>query len=81
MRRSIRLGVGTAVVAAALAVGAGPAMADAGAPGTTFPEQPNGNVSKGCAAILTNPGQSVLHFSDTAEGIITGLTVDACFGG
>ena len=82
MRRSaIRLGVGTAVVAATLAIGAGPALADRGTPGTTFPEQPNGHVSKGCTAILTNPGQSVLHFSDKAEGILTGLVVDACFGG
>ncbi len=86
MRLGIRLGVGTAVVAGALALGAGPALADAGAPGTTFPVQPNDNVANGCAAVTTNPGtgpggQAVLHFSDTANGILSGLIVDACFGG
>ena len=85
MRLSIRLGVGTAVVAGALALGAGPALADAGAPGTTYPEQPNGNVAEGCAAITTNPGtgpggQGVVHFSDTAGGILGPLITDACFG-
>ena len=84
MRLSIRLGVGTAVVAGALALGAGPALADAGAPGTTFPEQPNGNVGTGCTAVTTNPGTgpggaAVLNFSDTAAGILGPLITDACF--
>jgi hypothetical protein len=38
MRRSaIRLGVGAAVAVAALAIGAGPAVADRGASGTSVP--------------------------------------------
>jgi hypothetical protein len=83
MRLSVRLGVGTAVVAAALAVGAGPALADAGAPGTTFPEQPP---PAGCEAVTTNPGTgtggtSSLHVADIAANIQAGLIVDACFGG
>jgi hypothetical protein len=83
MRRRLRLGVGTAVVAAALAVGAGPALADAGAPGTTFPEQPP---LAGCDAVTTNPGTgtggtSSLHVADIAANIQAGLIVDACFGG
>jgi hypothetical protein len=84
MRLSIRLGVGTAVVAGALALGAGPALADAGAPGTTFPEQPNGNVGTGCTAVTTNPGSGAggaANFSDTALGILGPLITDACFGG
>jgi hypothetical protein len=83
MKLRTRLGVGTAVVAGALALGAGPALADRGAPGTTFPEQP---VPAGCPAVTTNPGTgpggaAVVNWSDTADGILTGLIVDACFGG
>jgi hypothetical protein len=87
MRRSaIRLGVGVAVAVAALAIGAGPAVADRGAPGTTFPEQPNGNVGTACAAVNTNPGTGVgghaeAHLSPTAGVILTGLLEDACVGG
>jgi hypothetical protein len=79
MRLGLRLGVGTAVVAAALAVGAGPALADAGAPGATFPEQPNGNMASACAALASNPSQGD-HSSDTANAIKLGLVHDACFG-
>ena len=85
MRLRTRLGVGTAVVAATLALGGGPALADAGTPGTTFPEQPG--TPPGCAAVTTNPGtgpggQGVVHFLDTPAGpILTGIIVDACFGG
>ena len=83
MRLVTRLGVGTAVMAATLALGAGPALADAGAPGTTFPEQPG--TPPGCEAVTTNPGtgpggQGVVHFSDTAGGILGPLITDACFG-
>jgi hypothetical protein len=81
MRLSIRLSLGTAVVAGALALGGGSALADAGAPGTTFPEQPNGNVGTGCTAVTTNPGSGLgghAHFSDTAVGILGGLLTDAC---
>jgi hypothetical protein len=84
MRLGIRLGVATAVVASALALGAAPALADSGAPGTTFPEQPNGNVATGCTAIATNPGTSMgghANFSPTAGAITFGLLTDACVPG
>jgi hypothetical protein len=84
MRRSaIRLGMGTAVVAAALAMGAAPALADQGAPGSTFPEQPNGHVATGCAAIATNPGTSLgghARFSEISGPITFELLTDACGG-
>jgi hypothetical protein len=72
------------VAAAFTAAGATPALADAGAPGATFPEQPG--TPSGCAAVTTNPGtgpggEAVVNFSDTADGILGGLLVDACFGG
>jgi hypothetical protein len=81
MRLRIRLGVGTAVMAGALALGAGPALADAGAPGTTFPEQPNGVVETGCTTLVSNPMQGGVHDSATATGVKVGLITDACFGG
>ena len=62
------------------------ALADAGAPGTTFPEQPGMHVASGCAAVTTNPGtgtggQFGMNASPTAVMITSGLLVDACFGG
>ena len=39
-----------------LVAAAGPALADAGTPGTTFPEQPGANVQTACSAVATNPG-------------------------
>jgi hypothetical protein len=76
MKRRI---LSTILVAAALtAVGATPASA--------FPEQPGAHVERACESVNTNPGTgqggvAEQHFSPTAEGILTGLIVDACFGG
>jgi hypothetical protein len=39
------------VAGALMAVGAAPAFGDAGAPGTTFPEQPGTNIQAGCTAV------------------------------
>jgi hypothetical protein len=70
-----------------LAVGlVGSAFADAGAPGTTYPEQPGSHNAGGCAAVTSNPGTGVggtagQHFSPTAAAITNGLLVDACLGG
>ena len=68
------------VFVAGVVVGAGPALADAGAPGSTFPEQPKGNVSNACATVLSNPSQG-FHDSSVAAAIKAGLVTDACFGG
>jgi len=65
-------------VAAALAAVAGPAAADAGAPGTTFPEQ--ANTGTACPTVLSNPSQG-FHDSGTAAAIKAGLVADACLGG
>jgi hypothetical protein len=81
MRLRIRLGVGTAVVASALALGGGPALADAGAPGTTFPEQPTGHEEVVCSTLVSNPSQGGVNDSATATGIKVGIITDACFGG
>jgi hypothetical protein len=74
------------VAGALLAVGAAPAVGDAGAPGATFPEQPGTNDQNACTAITTNPGTSEAghgstNLSPTAGAILTGLLTDACFGG
>jgi hypothetical protein len=45
--------------AALTAVGASPAWADAGSPGSTFTEQPGAHVQTGCGAVTTNPGSGV----------------------
>lgn len=70
-------------VAALMAVGATPASGDAGLPGTTFPEQPDGHVANACTTVNTNPGTGVggvaeKHFSPTAGAILSGLITDAC---
>lgn len=80
MRRTI------ALLAAVSLAAAGSALADAGAPGTTFPEQPSDNNQRGCAAIASNPafssgGQFEQHASPTAVAIGSGLFADACLGG
>jgi hypothetical protein len=76
------------VIAFAIAalVGAAPALGDAGAPGTTFPEQPGTAVQGACAAVTSNPGTGPggaagANFSPTAGAITSGLITDACFGG
>jgi hypothetical protein len=69
-----------------MAVAASPAWADAGSPGSTFPEQPGDNGQTACASVTTNPGTGTGGaaggvISPTAGAIVTGLITDACFGG
>jgi len=73
----------TSLVAAValMAATAGPAVADPGAPGATFPEQPGGNLQSGCDAILSNPNNAFYNRAPGAAAIVTGLTIDACAGG
>jgi hypothetical protein len=70
---------------ALMAVTASPAWADAGSPGTTFPEQPGANVQTACGTITTNPGTGNNRLVDivppNTNAILTGLFTDACFGG
>jgi hypothetical protein len=70
----------------AVLVGAAPAFADAGPPGTTFPEQPGSHVQGGCNGVTSNPGtgpggSGMQNMSPTAGQITGGLLADACFGG
>lgn len=58
------------------------ALADAGAPGSTFPEQPG--TPPACGVVTTNPGIGFgghARPSQTAVQILDGLLADACFGG
>jgi hypothetical protein len=64
-----------------LALMGGPALADPGAPGTTFPEQPESNVQTACAALESNSGALSAPRSQTAFAITNAVLVDACFGG
>jgi hypothetical protein len=73
--------ISAALAVAALAIAAVPAAADPGAPGTTFPEQPGSHTSAGCSAVLSNPGATTAPLSATADAIVSGLIVDACFDG
>jgi hypothetical protein len=79
MRRSM-----VSLLAAAMIMLAAPgaALADPGAPGTTFPEQPG--APPGCDPVLTNPGTGTdghAMASATALAIVNGLVTDACLGG
>jgi hypothetical protein len=70
---------------ALLAAMATPVLADAGAPGTTFPEQPGTHPATACASVTSNPGTGAggefgQNASPKAVVITTGLLVDACFG-
>jgi hypothetical protein len=74
------------VAGALMAVGAAPAFGDAGAPGTTFPEQPGTNGQTACDTVTTNPGTGMGgaaggNISPTAGAIVGGLIADACFEG
>ncbi len=69
------------VAAAFMAASASPALADAGAPGETYPEQPGANVQTACVALQSNLETSALHKPSTAFAIGEGLVIDACFGG
>jgi hypothetical protein len=60
----------------------GAVLADAGSPGSTFPEQPG--TPPGCDPVLSNPGTGTdghAMASETALAIVNGLVADACFGG
>jgi hypothetical protein len=68
-----------------MAVAASPAWGDAGAPGTTFPEQPGSNLQNGCLAVTSNPGTSPGGRFDQnvptfVNDQLTALLVDACGG-
>jgi hypothetical protein len=81
MRRRLTL---LATTCALALTAASPAVA--GAPGTNFPEQPNGNVATACANVLTNAGNgatgaATVNESATASAIKFALASDACFGG
>ena len=58
-----------------------PALGDPGAPGTTFPEQPESNVQTACAALESNSGALSAPRSQTAFAITNAVLGDACFGG
>ena len=77
MRRITALAASLAIAALA----AGPALADAGAPGTTFPEQPGSHTQNGCGALLSSSRALSTPRSETAYAITNGLFGDACFGG
>jgi hypothetical protein len=76
MRRITSIVVSVAVAA----VGASPALANPGAPGTTFPEQPGSNPQAGCAALLSDAAALSAPRSATASTITNGLFGDACLG-
>ncbi|HEY3194644.1 MAG TPA: hypothetical protein VGK42_05365 [Candidatus Dormibacteraeota bacterium] len=77
-----RLTVSSLVAIGLLLVSVAPANADAGSPGSTFPEQPGTNLAAGCNAVLSNPGTGAgVPASPTAGAITGGLVADACFGG
>jgi hypothetical protein len=83
MKRRILTGV--AVVTLSLAT-AGSVRADAGAPGSTFPEQPGTHLQNACAVVGTNPGTGAGgvifdHASPNALAILNGLYTDNCLGG
>jgi hypothetical protein len=78
MRRLTKISIATGALSAMLVLSAGPALADAGAPGTTFPEQPGTNVATACAAVGAHTGTGVASMSGTATGITGGVFSDAC---
>ena len=77
MKRAITFSATVAVAA----IFAGPALADPGAPGTTFPEQPGAHPQAACAAIVSNSRALSAPRSATAFEITNGILSDACFGG
>jgi len=75
MKRLTTTGLSIAV----LAPTASPALADPGAPGTTFPELPGSSLQNACTALVSNPGALSAPRSPTAFTITNGLFGDACF--
>jgi hypothetical protein len=83
VRRLVLVIVTALAFAATLAASA---FADAGPPGSTFPEQPGTHSQTACAAVLSNPGTgpggpASQNMSPTAGAITSGLFADACLGG
>jgi hypothetical protein len=77
------LAVTAATVALLAAAPFGSALADPGAPGATFPEQPDSatTLNTACAAVGGNTGTGVANASVTAQAILDGIYQDACLGG
>ena len=74
------------VTASLIAAGTGVAWADAGPPGSTFPEQPGENPATACFAVGTNPGSGFggtaqQNIAPVAGATITGLYGDVCLDG
>ena len=80
MRRTTTILASVAASIAIAAMTAGPALADRGAPGTTFPEQPGTHVQPGCAAVMTS-GAVDAPMSSRALAITSGIFADACSAG
>jgi hypothetical protein len=76
-----RVLVGVLATGALLVAPLSPALADAGSPGSTFPEQPGGNVATACFAVGSNAGTGEANQSGTAGAIVGSLFADACLGG
>ncbi len=76
MSRPLAAAIVTAALFAAAPVGS--ALADAGAPGSTFPEQPGTNPSTGCVRVGANSGTGVTNESPTARTITSAIYSDAC---
>jgi hypothetical protein len=77
MKRTTTILASVAASMAIAALTAGPALADRGAPGTTFPEQPGAHVLTGCAAVMAS-GAADAPMSQRAFAITNGLFTDAC---
>jgi hypothetical protein len=75
-----RVLVGVLATGALLVAPLSSALADAGSPGSTFPEQPGGNVATGCFAVGTHTGTAEANQSGTAGAILESLFADACLG-
>jgi hypothetical protein len=78
MRRLTKISIATGALSAMLVLSTGPAFADAGAPGATFPEQPGTHVATACVAVGANTGTGVANMSGIATGITGGVFSDAC---
>jgi hypothetical protein len=78
MRHLTKISIATGALGAMLVLGTGPAFADVGAPGSTFPEQPGSHVATGCAAVGAHTGTAAASMSGVAADITSGLFADAC---
>jgi len=80
MRRTTTTLASIAASIAIAALTAGPAFADRGAPGRTFPEQPGTHVLSACAAVMSS-GAVDAPMSPGALAITSGVFADACSAG